>query len=263
MAVDVRILLTNDDGIRARGLDLLRRALAPFAEVWVVAPDREQSACSHALSLNDPVRVHRIEDRVFALTGTPTDCVLFAIRGIDGVLDPHPQMVIAGINHGPNLGDDVTYSGTVAAAMEGAMLGLPAIAFSNTSWRPQQMEASAEVAARIVQGLLGRELPSRLLLNVNFPDVPVSEMLGLRATRLGKRVYRDVVVAEKDPRARPYYWIGGDPPVWESDPDSDFEAIDSACVSVTPLLTDWTAHSSIETVARLAEELEGAVLPRR
>ena len=258
----MRILLTNDDGIRAQGLELLQRALAPFAEVWVVAPDREQSACSHALSLNEPVRVQRIEERVFALSGTPTDCVLFGVRGIAGVLEPRPEMIISGINHGPNLGDDVTYSGTVAAAMEGAMLMLPAIAFSNAAWRPKHLEASATVAARIVQALIGRDLPSRLLLNVNVPDLPVAEMLGVRATRLGRRVYRDVVVSGKDPRARPYYWIGGDPPVWTSDPDSDFEAIDSACVSITPLLTDWTAEAAMQPVARLAEELDGAVLPR-
>jgi len=258
----MRILLTNDDGIRAPGLELLRRALTLFAEVWVVAPDREQSACSHALSLNEPVRVQRIEERVFSLSGTPTDCVLFGVRGVAGVLEPRPEMVISGINHGPNLGDDVTYSGTVAAAMEGAMLMLPAIAFSNAAWRPKHLEASATIAARMVQALLARELPPRLLLNVNVPDLPVTEMLGVRATRLGRRVYRDVVVAQQDPRSRPYYWIGGDPPVWVADPDSDFEAIDAACVSVTPLLTDWTAEAALETVARLAEELDGAVLPR-
>ena len=133
----MRILLTNDDGVRARGIELLRAALRPLGEVWVVAPDREQSACSHALTLNDPLRVQRLEERIFTVSGTPTDCVLLAIRGVVGVMEPRPDLVVAGINHGPNLGDDVTYSGTVAAAMEGSLLGLPGVAFSNAAWMPK------------------------------------------------------------------------------------------------------------------------------
>ncbi len=253
----MRILLTNDDGVRARGLGLLREALADLGEVWIVAPEREQSAASHALTLNDPLRVHALEERVFTVSGTPTDCVLLAVRGIHGVMEPRPDLVIAGINHGPNMGDDVTYSGTVAAAIEGRLLGLPAIAFSNAAWRPEHLDASAAAARRIVDLVARRGLARETLLNVNLPDLPLAAIRSARVTHLGKRIYRDEVIAKTDPRGNHYYWIGGDPPVWEPDPDSDFGAVSADCVSITPLRVDWTAHEMLPALREWEVDLEG------
>ncbi len=236
----MRILVTNDDGIGARGLECLVRALGELGEVWTVAPDREQSAASHALTLRDPLRVIQHAEREFSVSGTPTDCVLVAVRGIRGMLEPSPDLVISGINHGPNMGDDVTYSGTVAAAFEGRLLGLPAIAFSNVEWKPRQLETSARLACQIVRALVARGLPRETFLNVNFPDLPLEGIRGMRVTKLGLRVYRDEIVAKVDPRGRPYFWIGGDPPIWESHNDSDFSTVSEGYVSITPLQTDWT-----------------------
>jgi len=244
----MRILLTNDDGIRARGLRHLREALRDLGEVWVVAPDREQSAASHALTLHDPLRVTPHGEREFSVSGTPTDCVLVAVRGVHGVLEPRPDLVVSGINHGPNMGDDVTYSGTVAAALEGRLLGLPAVAFSSVRWKPQHLEAAADVARAIVSMVMAQMTSPAMLLNVNIPDVPRDDIKGFQATRLGLRVYRDEIVAKVDPRGRPYYWIGGDPPVWEPENESDFGAVSAGFVSITPLQTDWTDRAGLDTL---------------
>lgn len=257
----MRILLTNDDGVRARGLACLREALSDLGEVWVVAPEREQSATSHSLTLNDALRVHPLEERVFSVSGTPTDCVLLAVRGIAGVLEPRPELVVAGINHGPNMGDDVTYSGTVAAAIEGRLLGLPAIAFSNAAWRPRHLEDSAAAARRIVPLAARNSLPRETLINVNLPDLPLAQMRGLRVTHLGKRIYRDEIIAKCDPRGRPYYWIGGDPPIWEHDEASDFGAVSDGCISITPLRIDWTSHEALQALRAWERELAGLTAP--
>jgi len=259
----MRILLTNDDGIQAQGLAALLRALGPLGEVWVVAPEREQSASSHALTLSDPLRVRQIDERRFAVSGTPTDCVLLSVRGIRGVLEPRPELVVAGINHGPNMGDDVTYSGTVAAAIEGRLLGVPAIAFSNTAWLPHHMDASAEIARRLVARSLQDPLPPGSLLNVNIPDLPLDDIQGTAVTHLGKRVYRDEIIAQTDPRGKPYYWIGGDPPVWEPDPASDFGATSAGWVSITPLHLEWTDHGAAARLRDWVRELvPGSRTPR-
>ncbi len=242
----MRILVTNDDGVGARGIEHLAAALRDLGEVWTVAPDREQSAASHALTLRDPLRITQHGEREYSVSGTPTDCVLVSVRGIRGVLQPQPDLVVSGINHGPNMGDDVTYSGTVAAAFEARLLGLPAIAFSNVQWKPKHMEDSARVARQIVAALIERGLPSETLLNVNLPDLPLDRLQGIRVTKLGLRVYRDEIVAKVDPRGRPYYWIGGDPPIWESHHTSDFQAVSDGYVSVTPLRTDWTDDQGYE-----------------
>ncbi len=255
-----RILLTNDDGIRAPGLAALRRALSARWETWVVAPDREQSASSHALTLHDPLRLQSLEERVFAVSGTPTDCVLLSVRGVHGVMEPHPELIVAGINQGPNLGDDVTYSGTVAAAIEGALLGLPAIAFSNVAWRPKYLEVSAELACRLLAVVMQHGIPRGTFLSVNIPDVPLQEIRGMRVTHLGKRVYRDEILTQTDPRGRPYYWIGGDPPVWVPDAESDFGAVSAGCVSITPLRMDWTAHEELALLRTWQADLEGALM---
>ncbi|MFH1145236.1 MAG: 5'/3'-nucleotidase SurE [Candidatus Eisenbacteria bacterium] len=240
----MNILLTNDDGIDAVGLDTLRRSLEGFGELWVVAPEREHSAASHALTLHDPLRVRRLGERVFSISGTPTDCVLVAVRGIRGLMEPKPDLIVSGINHGPNMGDDITYSGTVAAAIEGRLLGLPALAFSNAAWHPEHWEASGEVVRRVAKLFLDDPRLRASLANVNIPDLPLSEIRGIRVTHLGKRKYRDEIEARTDPRGRMYYWIGGEPPVWEPDPESDFGAVSSGCVSVTPLRLDWTARDA-------------------
>jgi 5'-nucleotidase len=253
----MRILLTNDDGIDARGLRELAAALEGLGEIWIVAPDLEQSAASHALTLRDPLRVTHHDERVVSISGTPTDCVLVAVRGIRGVLEPRPDLVVSGINHGPNMGDDVTYSGTVAAALEGRLLGLPSIAFSNTNWNPEHLDSSAQIARQIVSRMIDAGRRPARLLNVNLPDLPRDEIRGLRATRLGVRVYRDEIVAKVDPRGRPYYWIGGDPPEWVKDDESDFGAVSAGYVSITPLQTDWTDDADLEALRGWEKDLAG------
>jgi 5'-nucleotidase len=258
----MRILVTNDDGIGARGLECLVKALESLAEIWIVAPDREQSAASHALTLRDPLRVIQHGEREFSVSGTPTDCVLVAVRGIRGLLEPVPDLVVSGINHGPNMGDDVTYSGTVAAAFEGRLLGLPALAFSNTEWKPDHMETSALIARQIVESLVARGLPRETLLNVNIPDLPLEGIRGIRITRLGFRVYRDEIIAKVDPRGRPYFWIGGDPPIWETHTESDFSAVSEGFVSMTPLQTDWTDEARLAALRDWSIALPRAGTPR-
>ena len=192
----MRILLSNDDGVMATGLNALRTALADLGEVTVVAPDREQSGASRSLTLERPLRIRRTGERVYSVDGTPTDCVLLAVRGVPGVVRVQPDLIVSGINHGPNLGDDVTYSGTVAAAAEGSLMGIPALAVSLVSWDPKSFETAARVTRDLVRRLLCAPLPARTLLNVNIPDRPFEELRGIRVTRLGRRVYPDVIVAQ-------------------------------------------------------------------
>jgi 5'-nucleotidase len=180
--------------------------------------------------------------------GTPTDCVLLAVKEI---LDRKPDLVVSGINKGPNLGEDVLYSGTVAAAMEGALLGIPAVAFSLASWEVRDFAPAAAVVRKLVGELLRRELPPRFLLNVNIPPVPRDEIRGFRLTQLGSRVYHDIIVRKQDPRGRDYYWIGGSDATWQPSPDSDFEAVEDGHVSVTPLLLDLTNPAGFAPLASL------------
>src|SRR5215475_11410086 len=194
------ILVTNDDGVHAAGLAALAAALEDLGDVYVVAPDREQSAVGHALTLHRPLRVTQMGERRFAVNGTPSDCVNLAVLGL---LPERPVLVASGINHGSNLGDDVTYSGTVSAAMEGALLGVPSVAFSLVSG---DFAEAGRVAQLVVARILVEGLPPKTLLNVN---VPAGTVRGLRTTRLGHRVYSDKIVEQRDPRGRPYYWIGG------------------------------------------------------
>ena len=242
---DTLILLTNDDGVRAEGLKSLRRAMASLGRVVVVAPERQQSGASHALTLANPLRSNTVEEDVIAVDGTPTDCVLLAMRGL---LKERPSLLVAGMNHGPNLGDDVTYSGTVSAAFEGTLLGLPSIAISVCSWKECRFDAAEHFATTIARNVLERGLPEGTLLNVNVPSLPPEEIKGVKVTKLGKRVYRDAVVKKTDPRGRAYYWIGGQPPIWCEGEETDFEAVEEGMVSVTPLQLDLTDYKSIHTV---------------
>jgi 5'-nucleotidase len=243
----MEILVTNDDGIHADGLRALAKALRTLGNVTVVAPDREQSAASHALTLHRPLRIKRVEEGVLSVDGTPTDCVLL---GVHGFLKQKPDLVVSGINHGPNMGNDTSYSGTVAAAVEGTLLGIPSVAISLATWEGADFEPAAEVARELVKTFLDRGIHPGMCLSVNVPPIPRHAMKGIRVTRLGKRVYHDVIVEKTDPRGKLYYWIGGEDPTWEHDELSDFNAVSEGYVSVTPLsleLTDYKAIVEMET----------------
>jgi 5'-nucleotidase len=249
----VIILVSNDDGIHAAGVRALEAALAPLGEVWVVAPDRQQSAASHSLSLHRPLRVEEVAPRRLAVDGTPTDCVNLAVNGI---LPERPVLVVSGINHGANLGDDITYSGTVSAAMEGTLLGISALAVSQVIARdgPPDFEAAARFAARLARAVLGTGLPPDTLLNVNVPAGPAAEMRGYAVTRQGKRRYADAIVEKVDPRGKKYYWIGGSELDFVVEEGTDFAAVSSGYVSITPLHLDLTNYRSIARLAELKVE---------
>ncbi len=249
----MRILISNDDGYRAPGLACLAESLRRHAEIVVVVPDRDRSGASNSLTLENPIRATVLENGFIRVNGTPTDCVHLAITGL---LDEEPDMVIAGINAGANLGDDVLYSGTVAAAMEGRFLGYPAMAISLAGAHCQHFETAAQVAEIMVSHLRESPLPADFILNVNVPDVPWHELGGFRATRLGHRHKAEPVIKATDPRGRPIYWVGPSGPEQDAGPGTDFHAIRHNQVSVTPLQVDLTRHSALETTARWVAALE-------
>jgi 5'-nucleotidase len=251
------ILVTNDDGVHARGLAVLAAALEDLGEVHVIAPDREQSAVGHALTLHRPLRVETVGERRFAVNGTPSDCVNL---GVLGVLPERPVLVVAGINHGSNLGEDVTYSGTVSAAMEGTLLGVPSMAVSQVDADAGGFDDAARIARAVAARLLVEGLPPRTLLNVN---VPSGTPLGIRVTRLGHRMYSEKVVRETDPRGRPYYWIGAGPPVWEHDEGSDIAAVHDGFAAVTPLHLDLTHHGALRRMTEWEGSLNAVLRHRR
>lgn len=242
----MHILLSNDDGCRAPGLRALKDAVQALGPVTVVAPDRNRSGASNSLTLHDPIRMHQDEPDVWCVNGTPTDCVHI---GITGLLDEEPDLVVSGINAGANLGDDVLYSGTVAAAMEGRFLGLPAIAVSCTNWKAQHYDTAARVATVLVKRLLSDPLPADTILNVNVPDLPWDELNGWEATRLGHRHKSEPVIRDEDPRGEPIWWIGPIGGEHDAGPGTDFDAIRRGCVSITPLQIDLTRHESLEQLA--------------
>jgi 5'-nucleotidase len=244
----VVILVCNDDGIHAPGIRALEEALAPLGEVWVVAPDREQSAASHSLSLHRPLRVAEVGPRRLAIDGTPTDCVNLAING---VLPVRPALVASGINNGANLGDDITYSGTVSAAIEGTLLGIPSFAVSLATRDRGDFRAAADFAARLARTILREGSPVDTLLNVNVPDVPASEIRGFVITRQGRRRYGDAIVEKVDPRGKKYYWIGSDAGEYVVDEGTDCTATANGYISVTPLHLDLTNHASLVAVGLL------------
>ena len=252
-----RILITNDDGIYSEGIRKLAGALRPLGEIIIVAPDREQSAASHALTLNRPLRLLQLEENEWIVDGTPTDCVNLAVLKL--MKDHRPDIVVSGINFGPNLGDDVTYSGTISAAFEGALLNIPSIALSALVGEHFSFDRCAEFAAQLTRYVMEQPRNPEIILNVNFP---VEEFQGVKVTRLGKRVYSEGVIERLDPRGRKYYWIGGDPPTWHPGEGTDFEAVQNGYVSITPLHLDLTHHDSIARLKPL-EELLGHVSKRR
>jgi 5'-nucleotidase len=240
------ILITNDDGISAPALQRLREDLTPLGRVIIVAPDRDQSATSHSLTLHRPFRIHRHDEDVFSVDGTPTDCVVTAFYGL---LDQRPDLVISGINHGPNMGEDVFYSGTVAAAIEGTIQGAVAIAASLATREAADFVEPSRFVARLARSVFDRGLPARQMLNVNIPHRPWNEVVGVQITRLGSRIYRDTLVRKVDPRGRDYYWIGGEDPVWEGKSGTDFQAVQGGHISVTPMRLDLTDDDALEAMA--------------
>ena len=247
------VVLTNDDGIHAPGLAALEKALAELGDVYVVAPEREQSTCGHALTLHRPLRPHRLGERRFAVNGTPADCVNLAVLGF---LPEPPVLIVSGINHGSNLGDDVTYSGTIAAAMEGTLLGVPSIAVSQVEGG--DFDVAGRVARLIAMRVLVSGLPPKTLLNVNVPAQPPR---GIRLARLGHRVYMDKVVEQADPRGRSHYWIGGGDARWDSLEGTDMGAVHEGYVSLTPLHLDLTNHRALTQLddwsSALSAQLKG------
>ncbi|MFV8833746.1 5'/3'-nucleotidase SurE [Aquisalimonas sp.] len=242
----MHILVSNDDGYQAPGIQYLAEELSRLAKITVVAPDRDRSGASNSLTLDLPIRAVEMRARWFRVEGTPTDCVHLAVTGL---LDSDPDMVVSGINAGANMGDDVLYSGTVAAATEGRFLGLPAIAVSLVTHDPTHYETAGRVAALLVQRLVSDPLPADTILNVNVPDVPWEQLQGFEATRLGQRHRSEPLIPARDPRDRPIYWIG--PPGSEQDAGAgtDFHAVRRGYVSVTPIQVDLTRYQALDKIA--------------
>jgi 5'-nucleotidase len=240
----LKILLSNDDGVHAQGIHALAESLQDIAEVTIVAPDRNRSGASNSLTLEQPLRVTEIADKVYSVQGTPTDCVHFALNEL--MKDRLPDLVLTGINHGANLGDDVLYSGTVAAAMEGHFLGVQAVAFSLVG--KQHFVTAGKIARQIVEQHLVKPIPTNRLLNINVPDLPFEQLKGTAVTRLGARHHAEAMIKQQDPRGHDIYWLG--PPGKEQDAGegTDFYAVDQGYVSVTPLQVDLTAHESLRSM---------------
>jgi 5'-nucleotidase len=237
------ILVTNDDGIRSEGILVLTRALKRVGEVYIVAPDRERTAAGHSLTLHKPLRIETMGPRMFGVSGTPTDCVNLAVNEI---LPRRPDLVVSGINRGGNLGDDVTYSGTVSAAMEGTLLGIPSIAISQLGEERFHFETAARFAVRLTRQVRRLGLPPDTLLNVNVPDLPSREIKGMRVTCLGRRMFdSNNVIKKQDPRGKTYYWIGGNRISWEERKDTDQEAVEGGRISVTPVHLDLTNYAAL------------------
>ena len=235
----MRILISNDDGYLARGLRVLAAALGKIADVTVVAPDRNRSGASNSLTLDAPLRVEQVEERIYFVNGTPTDCVHVAITGL---LEHEPDMVVSGINHGANLGDDVLYSGTVAAAMEGRFLGFPAIAVSLVQNEHRNFDAAAAIVTRLVRQIVEDPLPRDSILNINVPDLPPGPPPPLQVTRLGFRHKSEPVIKSRDPKGEPIYWVGPAGSGQDAGEGTDFHAVASGRASVTPIKVDLTDH---------------------
>jgi 5'-nucleotidase len=240
------ILVTNDDGVRSPGIKALFDAVKHLGDAYIIAPDRERSAVSHALTLHRPLKVEELADRVFSLNGTPTDCVAV---GINSILPTKPGLVVSGINKGANLGDDITYSGTVSAAIESTIMGIPAFAVSlviTDQKEPLNFDTAATIAADIGKYIVDYSLPYDTLLNVNVPNLPAKRLKGLRLARQGKRIYDGAVKETFDPHGEKHYWIGGGQPYWEHGEDTDIQAVQDGYVSVTPIHLDLTNYEALK-----------------
>jgi len=237
------ILLSNDDGIQSEGLAALETNLGHIGEIYTVAPDRAQSSMSHALTLHRPLRVQELAPRRLAVDGTPVDCVKLSLTGL---LPVRPNLVISGINKGPNLGDDIIYSGTVSAAIEGVLLGIPAIAISLVTFKNFDFRAAAEFTVTLLERIVERGIPPKTLLNVNVPAIPKEAIKGWQVTRMGKRHYSETIVERMDPRGGKYYWIGGDDLGCANDDGTDCKAVHEGYISVTPLQVDLTDYQLLQ-----------------
>jgi 5'-nucleotidase len=242
MAMGKRILVTNDDGYDARGIQLLCRSLEGLGEVFVVAPANEQSASSHSLTVRQRIATYKINENHYKVRGTPTDSVLL---GIQGILDRKPDLLVSGINHGPNMGEDVTYSGTVAAAIEGTLLGVPSVAISSLQRTVASGEIIGRIARVVVEKALRLGIPRDCLLNVNIPDPDISPIHGVRTTKLGSRAYDSLLSVERGDEGETFYTVGGEDPVWKAEDGTDIAAVRSGYVSVTPLHIDTTDYRAI------------------
>lgn len=241
----MKILISNDDGYLSTGINALANALSKVADIVVVAPDRNQSGASNSLTLHTPLRIQKVRDDHYFVNGTPSDCVHLALSGF---LEEEPDIVVSGINHGANLGDDVIYSGTVAAAMEGRFLGFPAIAISLVGQRATHFDTAARVACGLIERLQTKPLPNDVILNVNVPDRPYDELAGIRAARLGFRHRSEAMIRSKDPYGRSIYWIGPAGKGQDAGEGTDFAALQSGAVAVTPLKVDLTRHESLPRI---------------
>jgi|SRR3990167_1077163 len=251
----IRVLISNDDGVYAKGIVALADAISKIAHVEVVAPDRNRSGASNSLTLNAPLHLRKLDNGFVSVEGTPTDCVHVAITGL---LETMPDMVISGINHGANMGDDVWYSGTIAAAMEGRFLGLPAIAISLASEQAKHYETAAIVARDLVLHLLEETLPPATILNVNVPDVAYEELQGFEVTRLGTRHCAAPTIKQKDPRGHTIYWVGPAGKEQDAGSGTDFYAIRQNKVSVTPLRMDLTHYEAFDNLTDWLGRIRGA-----
>ena len=236
------ILVTNDDGVHSQGLAALQKAVEDLGDVYVVAPDRERSAAGHSLTLHRPLRAEALNERTFSINGTPTDCVTL---GINKLLPERPAMIVSGINRGANMGDDVTYSGTVSAAMEGTIYGIPSMAFSIAASGHYHYSTAAAYCRRIAAYVLEHSLPYDTLLNVNVPNLPQERIKGIKITRQGKRIYDNSIQETHDPWGAKHYWIGGGSAHWERGGDTDIEAVQEDMVSITPIHLDLTNYEAL------------------
>lgn len=252
-----RILVTNDDGILSAGLTSLAKALNRVGEVWVVAPDRERTAVAHAVTLHKPLRVHQIDNRVYAVNGTPVDCVNLALLNI---LPKRPHLLVSGINKGVNLGDDVLYSGTVSGAVEGTILGVPSMAVSQEGREQFQFATGAHFAVRVARLILRHGLPEETLVNLNIPNRTVETVTGVRVTCLSRRRFENPIIEKVDPHGRSYFWIAGTRVSWSRSKDADHEAIAEGAVSLTPLHLDSTNYGVVDQLRAWESAIRG---PRR
>jgi 5'-nucleotidase len=258
----MRVLVSNDDGVDAPGIKVLAECLSAVGEVIVVAPDRDRSGASNSLTLDQPIRVARLDNGYYRVAGTPTDCVHLALAGM---LEVEPNIVVSGINNSANLGDDVIYSGTVAAAMEGRFLGLPAIAVSLASHDHKGLHyaTAGRAALEIMKRLMVEPLPADTILNVNVPDKPWDEIRGFEVTRLGHRHRSEPCLKHEDPRGRPIWWIGPPGPEQDAGPGTDFHAVRSGCISITPIHVDLTRYQALDKVASWVSSLSGTLAAAR
>ncbi|MFN3740621.1 MAG: 5'/3'-nucleotidase SurE [Thermodesulfovibrionales bacterium] len=261
-----RILLTNDDGIHAPGIKALYNTFRNIAEVYIVAPDRERSASSHSLTLHRPLKVSEIGERIYSVNGTPTDCIALAVEKL---LPEKPDLIISGINDGPNLGDDITYSGTVSAAIEGTILGVPSFSISLDTWIMKKnhregfcennvcwFDSATRIALIVARFILEHSLPYDTLLNVNVPNLPLHDIKGIKLTRQGKRIYDNPIKEVLSPSGEKYYWIGGGEPYWEHGEDTDISAVMDGYVSVTPVHLDLTNYEALKYLSMRWQEIE-------